>query len=54
LRPHLLGLRIWPTGAAALRASISISDRRNPPFSVGFTLNRRGGRWLITTVSLPD
>ena len=54
LRPRLAGLRVWPLGAFALRASAAITDRRDPPFSIGFTLRRRGGRWLITTISPPD
>jgi len=54
LRPHLAALRIWPLRNGALRAAAWIADRRNPPFSIGFTATRRGGRWLVTTVSLPD
>ena len=53
LRPHLIALRIWPLQGGALRAAAWIADRRNPPFSIGFTATRRGGRWLVTTVSLP-
>jgi hypothetical protein len=54
LRPQLLALRLRPLGDRALRASAWIADRRDPPFSIGFTVTRRGGRWLITTVSPPD
>jgi hypothetical protein len=54
LRPRLAGLQLSPVGASALRASAAITDRRDPPFSIGFVLRRRGGRWLITTVSPPD
>jgi hypothetical protein len=54
LRPRLNGLQLSPLGATGLRASATITDRRDPPFSIGFVLRRRGGRWLITTVSPPD
>jgi len=54
LRPHLIALRIWPLQGGALRAAAWIADRRNPPFSIGFTATRRGGRWLVTTVSPPE
>jgi hypothetical protein len=54
LRPRPAGLRLSPLGASALRASAAITGRRNPPFSIGFVLRRRGSRWLITTVSPPD
>jgi hypothetical protein len=54
LRPHLTALRIWPVQGGVLRAAAWIADRRNPPFSIGFTATRRGGRWLVTTVSPPD
>lgn len=54
LRPHLAALRIWPLRDGALRAAAWIADRRNPPFSIGFTATRRGGRWLVTTVSPPE
>lgn len=54
LRPRLTRLHLSPHGASTLRASAAVTDRRDPPFSIGFTLRRRGGRWLITTVSPPD
>jgi hypothetical protein len=54
LRSRLVGLQLAPLDASTLRASAVIIDRGNPPFSIGFTLRRRGGRWLITTISPPD
>jgi hypothetical protein len=54
LRPRLTGVQLSRLGASAIRAKATIADRRDPPFSIGFVLQRRGGRWLITTVSLPD
>jgi hypothetical protein len=54
LRPRLAGLRIFPLAPGVLRASAEVTDRRDPPFTIGFVLRRRGGRWLITTVSAPN
>lgn len=54
LRPRLLGLRLWLGPGRSVAAAARIGDGRFPPFSVGFTVGRRGGRWSITLISLPD
>jgi hypothetical protein len=54
LRPRLLSLALQPEGVAALSASAEIGDGRSPPFSVGFTLERRVGRWRVVSISPPS
>jgi len=54
LHPRLLGLRLRPLGRGELGATARIGDGRYPPFTIGFTISRRGGRWIVTTISLPD
>jgi hypothetical protein len=54
LRPRLLGLRLWLGPGRSIGAAVRIVDGRFPPFSVSFTAGRRGGRWVITSISLPD
>jgi hypothetical protein len=53
LRPRLaeLELRVGPD--AALIATATVADGRFHPFTVGFSLRRRGGRWLVASVSAP-
>jgi hypothetical protein len=53
LRPRLLTLVLQPEGATALSANARIGDRRSPPFSVGFTVERVGRRWQVVAISLP-
>jgi hypothetical protein len=50
----MLGLRLRLGGDAGVVAAASIGDGRSPPFSVGFTVSRRGGSWLVTSISPPD
>jgi hypothetical protein len=52
-RPRIGGFRIEAKGAA-LRASVSVKDGYDPPFSVGFLLAHRGARWRIVAVSPPS
>jgi hypothetical protein len=54
LRPRLLGLRLWLLPGGSLGAAARIGGGRFPPFSVGFSVGSRGGRQLITSISLPD
>lgn len=54
LKPRLLSLALQPDGVAGLSASARIGDGRSPPFSVGFTLERRGGRWRVVSISPPS
>lgn len=54
LTPRLLGLRLSLRAGGGLGATASIGDGRFPPFSVGFTVARRDGRWLITSFEAPD
>ena len=53
LRPRLLGLRLWLHASGSLGAAARVGDGHLPPFSVGFTVGRRGGRWVITSISPP-
>ncbi len=54
LRPRLLALRLWLREDGGIGALARIGDGRFPPFSVGFTLRRRGRGWLITSFAPPD
>lgn len=54
LWPRLLGLRLRLGGDPGVVAAASIGDGRFPPFSVGFTVSRRGGGWFVTSISPPD
>lgn len=58
--PARLGLRardgalnLVPETPTRVRAAVSLADGRSPPFSVGFTLERRRGRWRVTAISPP-
>jgi hypothetical protein len=53
LGPQAVRARV-PAASLALRASVLIPDRREPPFSIGFPPSRRGGRRLATTISPLD
>jgi hypothetical protein len=50
---HLAALRLTPVSKTRLEAGATIADGRSTPFTVGFALERRGGRWLITAISPP-
>lgn len=54
LRPWAVALALRPHDAQTLDASVEIADGRSSPFSVGFTLKRRGGRWRVVAVSPPS
>lgn len=54
LHPRLLSLRLSLGDDGSLLASAKIGDGRFPPFTVGFTVSRDSGRWLVTAVAPPD
>jgi hypothetical protein len=53
LRPRLLALVLAPQAHGGLSASARIDDGHTPPFSVGFTVARRGAGWRVTAISPP-
>lgn len=53
LTPRPSGLALRPLDAEHASAAVTIDDGRSPPFSVGFTLDLRDGRWLVTRISPP-
>lgn len=53
LHPRSVGLSLVFTGSVALHASVRIADGHSPPFSVGFTLQRRGDEWRVVAASPP-
>lgn len=54
LHPRLRGLRLAVHSPALLGASAEIADRRNPAFSVAFTLARRPAGWRVVAISTPE
>ena len=53
LRPHAAALTLHPLDHRHASAAVTIDDGRSPPFSVGFTIERRRSRWLVTAISPP-
>lgn len=37
-----------------IRVDLTVLDSISPPFSIGFTVAERGGRWLVVSVSTPE
>lgn len=53
LYPRALSVMLEPRSANALAASVRIGDGHSSPFSVGFLVKRRGGRWRVVSISPP-
>src|SRR5262245_32458745 len=47
LTPRAAGLIFRPIDGDRVSAAMTIDDGRSPPFSVGFTLALRDGRWRV-------
>ena len=54
LHPHLAALHLAVSGRRSLDAGVTVADGRFPPFSVGFTVRRRGVHWLVVSISTPE
>lgn len=53
LHPRPVGLSLILMAPTVLHGSVSIADGHSPPFSVGFTLEKRGARWGVVAASPP-
>lgn len=53
LHPRAATLLFHPLDRHHVSAALTIEDGRSPPFSVGFTLEHRRRRWLVTAISPP-
>lgn len=53
-RPYAGSIHLRPRSASVLAASVAVEDRRAPSFSVGFSVERRGGRWRVVSISPPE
>jgi len=54
LHPRVAGFELRRVGGEGIAATLRIVDGVSPPYSVGFTLNWRSGRWQIVSISTPE
>jgi hypothetical protein len=53
LTPRAAGLALRPIDADRVNAALTVDDGRSPPFTVGFALGLRDGRWRVIQISPP-
>lgn len=51
LHPRVTDLRLQPESAGSALATATIDDGKSPPFSVPFSVQRRGSRWVVTALA---
>ncbi len=54
LHPHAAGFRLALSDLSHVEASVEVEDGHFPPFSVGFTVERRAVGWLVVSISTPE
>jgi hypothetical protein len=54
LRPRAIEITLTPRSSTTLHGSVEIGDRHSPPFSVGFTLEKRDSDWRVVFASPPS
>jgi len=51
LRPRVTGLQLHAESQGSVLATATIADGSSPPFALGFTVGKRGSRWIVTALA---